>query len=196
MHCLNSFFWWLGGKGIVKTGISLACPPGTYGRIAPRSGLAVKKFIDVGAGVIDADYRGEVGVVLFNFGDEDFTVNVGDRVAQLVLEKICMADAVEVEELTETERGAGGFGSTGVSAQQTISVGTKRPISPIELLDDSPMDDLFIYLDSISNDLPTDVREKVKKSILAGSAEVKMLLRVCSKTGNVKSLIESMNILQ
>merc|ERR1719215_443635 len=59
-----------GGKGIVKTGISLACPPGTYGRVAPRSGLAVKKFIDVGAGVIDADYRGEVGVVLFNFGDD------------------------------------------------------------------------------------------------------------------------------
>uniref|UniRef100_A0A7S4T133 Deoxyuridine 5'-triphosphate nucleotidohydrolase n=2 Tax=Ditylum brightwellii TaxID=49249 RepID=A0A7S4T133_9STRA len=113
-----------GTRGIVKTDLSIACPPGTYGRIAPRSGLAVKKFIDVGAGVVDADYRGAVGVVLFNFGTEDFEINVGDRVAQLILEKISMVPAVEVEELTETERGAGGFGSTGVSKKQrTISPG-------------------------------------------------------------------------
>jgi dUTP pyrophosphatase len=104
-----------GGKGIVKTDLSIACPEGTYARIAPRSGLAVKKFIDVGAGVVDADYRGPVGVVLFNFGDEDFVVEKGDRVAQLILEKVSMADAVTVEELSETQRGEGGFGSTGVS---------------------------------------------------------------------------------
>uniref|UniRef100_A0A7S3PX71 Deoxyuridine 5'-triphosphate nucleotidohydrolase n=1 Tax=Chaetoceros debilis TaxID=122233 RepID=A0A7S3PX71_9STRA len=104
-----------GGKGIVKTDLSIACPEGTYGRIAPRSGLAVKKFIDVGAGVVDADYRGAVGVVLFNFGDKDFVVKKGDRVAQLVLEKISMVDAVEVEELSDTKRGTGGFGSTGVN---------------------------------------------------------------------------------
>ena len=104
-----------GGKGIVKTDLSIACPEGTYARIAPRSGLAVKKFIDCGAGVVDADYRGPVGVVLFNFGDEDFVVNKGDRVAQLILEKISMADTVNVEELTDTERGVGGFGSTGVN---------------------------------------------------------------------------------
>lgn len=104
-----------GGKGIVKTDLSIACPHGTYARIAPRSGLAVKKFIDVGAGVVDADYRGPVGVVLFNFGTEDFIVEKGDRVAQLILEKISMVDAIEVEELTDTERGAGGFGSTGVN---------------------------------------------------------------------------------
>ena len=110
-----------GGKGIVKTDLSVACPEGTYGRIAPRSGLAVKKFIDVGAGVVDADYRGPVGVVLFNFGEEDFVVNQGDRVAQLILEKISMADTVTVEELTDTERGAGGFGSTGVKKMRTIS---------------------------------------------------------------------------
>jgi len=110
-----------GGKGIVKTDLSVACPEGTYARIAPRSGLAVKKFIDVGAGVVDADYRGPVGVVLFNFGDEDFVVEKGDRVAQLILEKISMADAVEVEELADTERGAGGFGSTGIKKQRTVS---------------------------------------------------------------------------
>ena len=69
------------GKCLVKTGLSMALPPGCYGRIAPRSGLALKKFIDVGAGVIDADYRGEVSAVLFNFGNKDFVVNMGDRVA-------------------------------------------------------------------------------------------------------------------
>ena len=76
------------GKTVVKTGISVAIPEGCYGRIAPRSGLAVKRFIDVGAGVIDADYRGEIGVVLFNHSDEDFVVKSGDRIAQLILEKI------------------------------------------------------------------------------------------------------------
>ena len=75
------------GKGIVKTDLSIAAPPGTYARIAPRSGLAVKKFIDTGAGVVDEDYRGAVGVVLFNHSDEDFEVKKGDRVAQMILER-------------------------------------------------------------------------------------------------------------
>lgn len=104
-----------GGKGVVSTDLSIACPEGTYARIAPRSGLAVKKFIDVGAGVVDADYRGAVGVVLFNFGEEDFVVEKGDRIAQLILEKVSMVEAVEVETLSDTQRGEGGFGSTGVS---------------------------------------------------------------------------------
>jgi len=83
------------------------------GRIAPRSGLASKHFIDTGAGVIDADYRGQVKVLLFNHGASDFEVKEGDRIAQLVLEKICTPDVQEVEELEESVRGAGGFGSTG-----------------------------------------------------------------------------------
>ena len=87
-----------------------------YGRIAPRSGLAWKKHVDIGAGVIDADSRGNVGVVMFNHAEEDLVVNRGDRVAQLVLERICIADVLEVDELDETERGEGGFGSTGVEA--------------------------------------------------------------------------------
>ncbi len=119
-----------GGKGIVKTDLSIACPVGTYGRIAPRSGLAVKKFIDVGAGVVDADYRGPVGIVLFNFGSNDFHVQPGDRIAQLILEKVCMADVMEVDELTDTVRGEGGFGSTGISEKR------QRTISP------PPTDDL------------------------------------------------------
>ena len=75
------------GKCLVKTSLAMALPPGCYGRIAPRSGLALKRFIDVGAGVIDADYHGEVGVILFNFDNEAFVVNMGYRIAQLILKK-------------------------------------------------------------------------------------------------------------
>ncbi|KAF4170949.1 hypothetical protein CNMCM8927_006629 [Aspergillus lentulus] len=102
------------GKALVDTGLAIAVPEGTYGRVAPRSGLASKHFIDTGAGVIDADYRGEVKVLLFNFSDVDFTVKVGDRIAQLVLERIYTPDVMVVEELEESVRGAGGFGSTGL----------------------------------------------------------------------------------
>ena len=108
-----------GGRGIVATDLSIACPPGTYARIAPRSGLAIKKGIDVGAGVVDADYRGPVGVILFNLDNENaFEVQKGDRIAQLILEKISMTGLEEVDDLDKTDRGAGGFGSTGVSAEQ------------------------------------------------------------------------------
>uniref|UniRef100_A0A1A7WMG3 Deoxyuridine 5'-triphosphate nucleotidohydrolase n=1 Tax=Iconisemion striatum TaxID=60296 RepID=A0A1A7WMG3_9TELE len=102
-------------KAIVKTDIQIAIPHGHYGRVAPRSGLAAKHFIDVGAGVVDEDYRGNVGVVLFNFSKETFEVKKGDRIAQLVCEKICYPDLVEEETLDETARGAGGFGSTGTN---------------------------------------------------------------------------------
>jgi dUTP pyrophosphatase len=103
------------GKAICPTDLSIACPPGTYGRIAPRSGLAWKNHIDVGAGVIDADYRGNVGVVLFNHSENDLKVEVGDRVAQLILERIEFAEVEEVQELDDTQRGTGGFGSTGMA---------------------------------------------------------------------------------
>jgi len=100
-------------KKIVKTGISIAVPEGHYGRVAPRSGLAVKNFIDVGAGVIDSDYRGEVGVVLFNFSDINFEIKKGDRIAQLIIEKISNPEILVVESLDNTDRGDCGFGSTG-----------------------------------------------------------------------------------
>jgi dUTP pyrophosphatase len=87
----------------------------TDGRIAPRSGLAAKNFIDTGAGVIDADYRGQVKVLLFNHSDVDFAVKEHDRVAQLVLERIYTPEVMEVAELEQSVRGEGGFGSTGVS---------------------------------------------------------------------------------
>ncbi|XP_061526864.1 deoxyuridine 5'-triphosphate nucleotidohydrolase, mitochondrial isoform X2 [Phycodurus eques] len=100
-------------KAIVKTDIQIAVPHGCYGRVAPRSGLTVKHFIDVGAGVIDEDYRGNVCIVLFNFSKQTFEVKKGDRVAQLVCERITYPELVEQETLDDTERGAGGFGSTG-----------------------------------------------------------------------------------
>jgi dUTP pyrophosphatase len=103
------------GKVLVDTDISIAVPLGTYGRIAPRSGLASKNYIDTGAGVIDADYRGQVKVLLFNHAESDFEIKEGDRVAQLVLERIWTPEVVEVQELEESVRGAGGFGSTGSS---------------------------------------------------------------------------------
>jgi dUTP pyrophosphatase len=120
-----------GGRVLVKTDLSIVCPEGTYGRIAPRSGLAYKHGIDVGAGVVDADYRGPVGVILFNFGKEDFVIHRGDRIAQLILEQVCMAEAVEVEELNETVRGGSGFGSTGVQAKK------QRVVSPSNTSDEA-----------------------------------------------------------
>lgn len=102
------------GKSIVMTDISISIPEGYYGRIAPRSGLAAKHFIDVGAGVIDQDYRGNIGVVLFNFSDKEFVVKKGDRIAQLILEKILICNVQLVDDLENTNRGEGGFGSTGV----------------------------------------------------------------------------------
>lgn len=103
------------GQGMVSTDISVVVPIGTYGRVAPRSGLAAKHGISTGAGVVDADYRGEIKVILFNHCDRDFAISKGDRIAQLVLEKIVNADIKQItlEELDITDRGEGAFGSTG-----------------------------------------------------------------------------------
>ncbi|QJP03662.1 deoxyuridine triphosphatase [Aviadenovirus cerasi] len=101
------------GRALIPTDLSFHFPRGVYGRIAPRSGLAVKHFIDVGAGVIDPDYRGNVSVVLFNFSDSNFNVRRGDRIAQFILERHLTPDLEEVDRLVETARGASGFGSTG-----------------------------------------------------------------------------------
>lgn len=100
------------------TGIIIEIPEECecYARVAPRSGLALKKGITTGAGVVDADYRNTIGVILFNNGDTDFEVKTGDRIAQLIFEKIYtpIFEVVDVVELTDTERGLKGFGSTGV----------------------------------------------------------------------------------
>ena len=101
------------GRALVSTGIAMTIPDGHYGRIAPRSGLAVKHEVDTGAGVVDCDYEGCVKVLLINHGQQDFTVEAGHRIAQLIIEKIANPVIEEVNKIVPTVRGAGGFGSTG-----------------------------------------------------------------------------------
>lgn len=98
---------------LIKIGISISIPEGTYGRIAPRSGFSYKFGTMIGAGVIDKEYRGEIKVLVFNIGDKMIEINKGDRIAQLILEKISYADIVQVDDLDNTNRGDKGFGSTG-----------------------------------------------------------------------------------
>ena len=98
---------------LVTTGIRLEIPEGHVGLIWPRSGLAVKKGIDCGAGVIDSHYRGEVKVLLFNHSDNEFQIEQGDRIAQLLIQKIERVEFLAADQLSETIRGQMGFGSTG-----------------------------------------------------------------------------------
>jgi dUTP pyrophosphatase len=97
----------------VRTGLAASIPRGFYGRVAPRSGLAVRHGLDVLAGVIDSDYRGEIICALINHGDEPLHIEAGERCAQLIIESIAMLEPAWSENLSETERGQGGFGSTG-----------------------------------------------------------------------------------
>lgn len=103
-------------RALVKTGLFMELPVGYECQVLPRSGLALKKGITVlnSPGTVDADYRGEVGVILINLSNETFVVEDGERIAQLVFAEVAQAQWTQVEELTETDRGAGGFGSTGV----------------------------------------------------------------------------------
>lgn len=104
-----------GGRALVSTGAVIAVPGGTYGRIAPRSGLALRNGISVGAGVIDSDYRGEIKILLFNHDPSaEFVFQKGDRIAQLVLEKIETPPVIAVHDIDDTSRSVNGFGSTGI----------------------------------------------------------------------------------
>jgi len=105
-----------GGRFLVPTGLVLALPQGCEGQVRPRSGLALRHGVTVlnAPGTIDADYRGEVQVLLVNFGESPFAIRHGDRIAQLVVASVAQARLIEVAALDETARGAGGFGSTGV----------------------------------------------------------------------------------
>lgn len=104
------------GRGLIKTGLFIEIPEGFECQVRPRSGLALKKGISVlnSPGTIDADYRGEIGVILINLSNESFVVKDGERIAQLVFAEVNQAQWVEAVELTDTKRGAGGFGSTGI----------------------------------------------------------------------------------
>lgn len=105
-----------GARAMVGTGLALAIPSGWEGQVRPRSGLAAKHGVTVinSPGTIDSDFRGEVGVVLVNHGKEPFVVKNGERIAQIVFAEYAQASLVDVAELDETSRGAGGYGSTGV----------------------------------------------------------------------------------
>ncbi|MDQ2975423.1 MAG: dUTP diphosphatase [Acidobacteriota bacterium] len=100
-------------RTLAHTGLAVAIPEGYYGRLASRSGLATRKGLDVLAGVIDADYRGEIGCLLFNSGDETIHLPAQSKICQLIIEKIITPTAVWADEINKTDRGSGGFGSTG-----------------------------------------------------------------------------------
>ncbi len=105
-----------GKRALVPTGLFIAVPPGYEAQVRARSGLTIKKGICVlnGPGTVDADYRGEVGVILANLGDESFTIERGMRIAQMVIAPVVQVELRKVEKLPDTQRGAGGFGSSGV----------------------------------------------------------------------------------
>jgi dUTP pyrophosphatase len=105
-----------GGRALVPTGLVMLLPPGYEAQVRPRSGLALKHGVTVlnTPGTIDSGYRGEVGVILANFGDSEFHVGKGDKIAQIVVAPVTRAEVVESDTVDSTDRGAGGFGSTGV----------------------------------------------------------------------------------
>jgi dUTP pyrophosphatase len=113
LHCIDNLTIPPGELICASTGIAVKLPLGTYGRVASRSGVAVKYNVHVGAGVVDPDYTGEIKVVLCNHGKSVVRFNALDRIAQLILEKYAVARVVEVTDIAGTSRGSGGFGSTG-----------------------------------------------------------------------------------
>jgi len=131
-----------GDHSCIQTGISVAIPPGHYGRIASRSSLSLRHGIEVGAGVIDTDYRGEILVVLYNHGFENYTIKKGDKIAQLILEKIITPEVVQVDELDDTVRGFGGFGSTDKVSENTDKYGGTTTTADIIYYDDDDLQDM------------------------------------------------------
>ena len=116
-----------GGQVLVETGWAIGLPKGTYARIAPGSGLASKKRISVGGGVIDPDYTGEVKVILINQGNEDCLIQTGERMAKIIVEKINIETAVQVKHLQKTNRGTQGFGSTDLDLKRIINSNQTTP---------------------------------------------------------------------
>lgn len=113
LHALQDAWVLARRSATVRTGIAVAIPQGYYGRVASRSGLSLKHSLEVGAGVVDAGYRGEIMVRLHNHSDDNVFLAAGDRIAQLVVTAIYTGDMEEVERLDDTERGDRGFGSSG-----------------------------------------------------------------------------------
>ncbi|ETW05114.1 hypothetical protein H310_04135 [Aphanomyces invadans] len=196
------------GKGLVKTDIAIAIPPGTYARVAPRSGLSWKNHLDVGAGVIDEDYRGNVGVVMFNHANEDFHVKAGDRIAQLILERIVThATVEEVEELSETERGEGGFGSTGVAKKFKYDEESNKTVCTMDddCKDSTPASSnpnsttIIAAIAAVESSLDEVQRKKVKGIIVQADARKYDILLQASAhflaSGNKDSFLEWLHAL-
>ena len=153
------------GKAVVRTDIQIWVPDGTYGRIAPRSGLAANYHIDVGAGTIDSDYRGNVKIVLFNHSENDFHIERGDRVAQLICEKIVCPPLEKHRTLPVTRRGWGGFGWSNTEGYKKMfctedSVGT---LSWHETKSDQSAHKVVKEFDYCSEHLREQLRRKCKK---------------------------------
>ena len=105
-----------GKRQLIPTGVRIEIPPGYEGQIRPRSGLALKNGIGMvnTPGTIDSDYRGEIGIIMINWGRKSFRINRGDRIAQMIITKVCKVDIEEVNDLDSTSRGEGGFGHSGI----------------------------------------------------------------------------------
>jgi dUTP pyrophosphatase len=103
-----------GERVLISTGVHMAIPMGFYGRVAPRSGLALKNGIDVLAGVVDSDFRGDIAAILINLGEGRFVINAGDRIAQILICPVSQVDLNPVDELCGTKRGSNGYGSSGI----------------------------------------------------------------------------------
>ena len=117
LHAAEELVIKSGDYKLIKTGLKIAVPKGYAAFVYPRSGLALKKGVTVlnADGVIDSGYRGEIGVILINHGENDFKVNLNDRIAQLIIQKVNTIEWDEVDKLSESQRGEGGFGHTGVN---------------------------------------------------------------------------------
>ena len=113
LFCIEELTIKPGERYLARTGLAVGIPEGYYGRVAPRSGLATKNGLDTMAGVIDSDYRGEIRCLLYNAGAETIQLAGGSKICQLIVEKIITPEPVWAEEISETDRGSGGFGSTG-----------------------------------------------------------------------------------
>ena len=191
-----------GTRKLVNTGISIAIPStGMYARIAPRSGLSVKG-LDIGAGVIDSDYRGPIKALLINNSNIPFQVNIGDRMAQLILEQIENPECILVDELPETERASKCWGSTGINS---ADLGCNEPmIVPVRLnkdttgsaMIDSGASTQFIDLDfAIKNDLPLTLKPNPETLIVVDGREVEsQLTHTCTLDLTVDQYLETLTL--
>jgi len=137
------------GQVVVEPGIAVGLPPNSYARLAPRSGLSSKKGIDIGGGVIDADYTGEVKVIMINHSNDDCHIMKGERIAQMIIANVDMSDAMEVDKLEDTIPGEGGFGSTDLSPKRLVQTADTPPV--VCILQANHVENEFFGQEDINN---------------------------------------------